>query len=99
MHSLKSIFALWVIICATSVKLWAADRDSSFAFTKVDTALLDQIEILNQKFDKDGLEYHEEALVRYVSQVGQSMLPAGGAPERRCAGAPDRRVRQSLVCR
>ncbi|MCM3905843.1 MAG: M48 family metallopeptidase [Pyrinomonadaceae bacterium] len=45
-----------------------------FRFGKVDLEVLDQITLLDQRFEKDGLVYHEAALDAYLERVGKSVL-------------------------
>ncbi len=53
-----------------------------FTFSDVDLAMLEQVELLDKKYDKDGMVYHDEALSAYLNQVGRAMIPAGVEPER-----------------
>jgi predicted Zn-dependent protease len=68
-----------LVLCAST--LFAVENTNNFIFTKADLELLEQVELVDQKYQKEGLVYHDEALNSYVSQVGLSMLPAGTAPE------------------
>src|SRR5271165_2407056 len=68
-----------LVLCASS--LFAVENTNNFIFTKADLELLEQVELVDQKYQKEGLVYRDEALNSYVSQVGLSMLPAGTAPE------------------
>lgn len=45
-----------------------------FKFGKVDLELLEQINQLDQRFEKEGLVYHEEALDAYLERVGKAVL-------------------------
>lgn len=45
-----------------------------FKFGKVDLEVLAQINLLDQRFEKDGLVYHEAALDDYLERVGKSVL-------------------------
>ena len=45
-----------------------------FKFGKVDLELLDQINLLDQRFEKEGLVYHEAALDAYLDRVGKAVL-------------------------
>ncbi|MCM3869429.1 MAG: M48 family metalloprotease, partial [Pyrinomonadaceae bacterium] len=44
-----------------------------FKFGKVDLELLAQINLLDQRFEKEGLVYHEAALDAYLERVGTAM--------------------------
>jgi predicted Zn-dependent protease len=59
----------------------AVESTNTFTFTKVDLELLEQADLLDQRYEKEGMVYHDPALNAYVTQVGLSMLPAGSAPE------------------
>ena len=59
-----------------------AQQNERFTFGKVDLAMLEQVDLLDKQYDKDGLVYHEEGLNAYINQVGRAMLPAGTEPER-----------------
>jgi beta-barrel assembly-enhancing protease len=48
--------------------------DQQFKFGKVDLEVLAQINLLDQRFEKDGLVYHEAALDAYLERVGRSVL-------------------------
>ncbi|MBD0369653.1 MAG: M48 family metalloprotease [Pyrinomonadaceae bacterium] len=48
---------------------------ATFKFTKADLDLLEQVNLLDQQFDKEGLVYHDEALDAYLNRVGVSLLP------------------------
>ena len=59
-----------------------AQETPVFTFSKVDVSLLEQVELLDRKFDREGLVLHDEKLGEYVSRVGRAMLPTSAAPER-----------------
>jgi predicted Zn-dependent protease len=69
------------LLLLTSAPSWA-QQNERFIFTKVDLALLEQAELLDKKYDKEGMVYHEEALDTYLNQIGRATLPAGLEPER-----------------
>jgi predicted Zn-dependent protease len=52
-----------------------AQDDKAFKFTKVDLDLLEQVNLLDKRFEKEGLVYHDEALNSYLQRVGESLLP------------------------
>ena len=61
---------------ATQTKQEPAARDEkSFQFTKVDLDLLEQMNLLDKQFEKEGLVYHDSPLNDYVQRVGESLLP------------------------
>ena len=52
-----------------------------FAFTKVDTELLEKCNQLDKQFQDKGLVYNDRETTKYVTTVGQAVLPDGPAPE------------------
>jgi len=52
----------------------AAQTSDGFKFGKVDLDLLKQINLLDQRFEKEGLVYHETALDAYLERIGQSVV-------------------------
>src|SRR5947199_300458 len=53
----------------------AAQDDKTFKFTKVDLDLLEQMNLLDKRFEKEGMVYHNEALDPYLQRVGESLVP------------------------
>ena len=51
-----------------------AEANEPFKFGKVDLELLGQINLLDQRFEKEGLVYHEAALDAYLDRVGKAVL-------------------------
>jgi hypothetical protein len=45
-----------------------------FKFTKVDLELLDQVNLLDKRFEREGLLYQDEPTNAYVQRVGESLL-------------------------
>src|SRR6185503_5987212 len=48
--------------------------DEKFVFDKVDQDLLTQIKLLDERFEKEGVVYHETALDAYLSRVGTAVV-------------------------
>jgi predicted Zn-dependent protease len=48
-----------------------------FKFTSVDLALLEQVILLDQRFEREGLIYGDEATNAYLQRIGESLLPRG----------------------
>jgi predicted Zn-dependent protease len=48
--------------------------DDAFKFDKVDLKLLDEIQLLDERFEKDGLVYHEPTLDAYISRIGNAFV-------------------------
>lgn len=48
-----------------------------FKFGKDDLDLLEQSDLIDKRFDRDGLVYLDEATNAYVQRVGESLLPRG----------------------
>lgn len=55
----------------------AQDQQGSepFKFTKADLDLLEQVNLLDQRFEKEGLVYHDEYIDPYLNRVGMSLVP------------------------
>jgi Zn-dependent protease with chaperone function len=51
-----------------------AQTSEPFKFGKVDLDLLAQINLLDQRFEKEGLVYHEAALEAYLDRVGRAVV-------------------------
>lgn len=71
------IFSLVPVISAQGVQ-----KNEPFIFTKADLSLLEQCDLLDQKFEKEGVVYTDAALNTYLDRVGKSLLPAGDQLER-----------------
>ncbi|HYR74454.1 MAG TPA: M48 family metalloprotease [Pyrinomonadaceae bacterium] len=48
-----------------------------FKFTKVDLELLDQVNLLDRRFEREGLILEDEATNAYLKRVGEVLLPRG----------------------
>jgi len=48
-----------------------------FKFGKVDLELLDQVNLLDRRFDREGLVLEDEATNAYLKRVGEVLLPRG----------------------
>ena len=48
--------------------------DEKFVFDKVDQELLNQINLLDERFEKEGVVYHDTALDAYLSRVGAAIV-------------------------
>ena len=46
-----------------------------FKFTREDLDLLDQVNLLDRRFERDGLVYADESTNAYLQRVGESLLP------------------------
>ncbi|MBI3894817.1 MAG: M48 family metalloprotease [Acidobacteria bacterium] len=82
LSGLVLLLSIALISIATASAQQPTVQKTPFAFTEVDVSLLEQVELLDQKFQKDGLVYNDPALEEYLNQVGNSVLPEGGPPER-----------------
>lgn len=51
-----------------------AQTNEPFKFGKVDLDLLAQINLLDQRFEKEGLVYHEATLDAYLDRVGKAVV-------------------------
>ena len=46
-----------------------------FKFTRVDLDLLEQVNLVDRRFEREGLIYDDEATNAYLQRVGESLLP------------------------
>ncbi|HEV2913282.1 MAG TPA: M48 family metalloprotease, partial [Pyrinomonadaceae bacterium] len=53
----------------------AAQARATFKFTQVDLDLLEQVKLLDKRFEKEGLVYNDDALNSYLDRVGKSVVP------------------------
>ena len=53
-----------------------------FKFGNVDLEILEQSDLLDTKFEREGLVLHDEAANAYVRRIGQSLVPKGLELER-----------------
>jgi len=78
--------ALILMMTAVAVTTPAAEKGvekgTDFRFTKLDLSLLEQADAMDQKLEREGMVYHDDAMEAYLNRVGRAMLPTGGAPER-----------------
>ena len=49
-------------------------RDEKFAFSKVDEELLHEIKLLDERFEKEGVVYHDPRLDTYLTRVGTTLV-------------------------
>src|SRR6266513_1797317 len=54
-----------------------ASANEEFKFGTVDLELLEQVNLLDQRFERDGLVLEDEATNGYLARVGKSLLPRG----------------------
>ena len=55
----------------------APQQKEEFKFTKVDLDLLDQVNLLDRRFEREGLVLEDEATNAYLKRVGEVLLPRG----------------------
>ncbi|HEY3104331.1 MAG TPA: M48 family metalloprotease, partial [Pyrinomonadaceae bacterium] len=48
-----------------------------FKFGEVDLELLEQVNLLDRRFERDGLVFENEATNAYLFRIGQSLIPKG----------------------
>ena len=48
-----------------------------FTFGKIDLEVLEQSDLLDTKFERDGLVLHDERANAYVRRIGLSLIPKG----------------------
>lgn len=51
--------------------------NEQFKFGKVDLELLEQVNLLDRRFERDGLVLDDEAANTYLSRIGESLIPKG----------------------
>jgi tetratricopeptide (TPR) repeat protein len=51
--------------------------NEDFKFEKVDLELLEQVNLLDRRFEREGLVLDDDATVNYLNRVGKSLLPRG----------------------
>lgn len=51
--------------------------NEEFNFGKVDLDLLEQVDLLDRRFERDGLVLEDEATSEYLARVGNSLVPKG----------------------
>ena len=51
--------------------------NEDFKFEKVDLELLEQVNLLDRRFEREGLVLEDEVTVAYLNRVGKSLLPRG----------------------
>ena len=52
----------------------AQSTDEKFVFSKVDQELLSEIKLLDERFEKEGVVYHELSLDAYLTRVGTAVV-------------------------
>jgi predicted Zn-dependent protease len=58
----------------TSPQTPAQTNDEKFEFGKVDQDLLSEIKLLDDRFEKEGVVYHDSGLDAYLSRVGTAVV-------------------------
>jgi len=53
------------------------DPKEEFKFTKVDLDLLEQVNLLDKRFERDGLVLEDDATNAYLNRIGKVLLPRG----------------------
>jgi predicted Zn-dependent protease len=81
----------WHVILALGVSLFfpflshaqqePAQERPPFTFTKIDSELLEKCNQLDRQFQDKGLVYNDRETTKYVTTVGQAVLPDGPEPE------------------
>lgn len=83
MHAQRMIHLITAFFLTVSV--CHAQRSSptpnSFSFTQVDLELLDKSNQLDKQLQEKGLVYNDPETTRYLTRVGQAVLPNGPEPQ------------------
>lgn len=69
---------LWCVLAPGAAR---AVDDEPFVFKEVDLKLLGEVELLDRRFDRDGLVVRDMDLADYVARLGASLVPKD-TPER-----------------
>jgi predicted Zn-dependent protease len=72
--------ALALLVLATAAP--CAAQQQPFAFSSVDLKLLEEVELLDSKLEKEGFVYTDAGITEYVTKVGMAVVPTGPSPER-----------------
>jgi predicted Zn-dependent protease len=62
------------VAAAVQAPAQTKETGEPFKFGKVDLELLAQINLLDQRFEKEGLVYHEAALDTYLDRIGKAVV-------------------------
>jgi predicted Zn-dependent protease len=75
-HGAVVVFSMAVLVFSLA-PLKAQDQETSaanFKFTKVDSALLDEVVEQNRQLEKKGLVFHDPGVENYVAEIGKKLL-------------------------
>ena len=83
MHAQRMIQVFAALLSAVSVccAQQSSPEPNSFSFTQVDSELLDKSNQLDRQFQEKGLVYNDLDTTKYITKVGQAVLPAGSEPQ------------------
>src|SRR5712692_5181273 len=59
----------------TSDQSQASQATADFKFTKVDLELLEQVNLLDRRFERDGLVLDDDATNNYLRKIGEILVP------------------------
>jgi len=59
----------------------SSPANDEFKFGKVDLELLEQVNLLDRRFEREGLVLEDDATSAYLARVGKSLVPRGLTPE------------------
>ena len=82
MHAqrMAQVFAALLMAVSICCAQQSSPEPNSFSFTRVDLDLLEKSNQLDRQFQEKGLVYNDLETTRYITKVGQAVLPGG--PER-----------------
>lgn len=78
-----ALFLSLALVCSAAMPAHGVQTKEGFTFTRVDLDLLEQCDLLDKRFEKEGVVYVNESLNDYVGRVGDSVLPKGDPPPER----------------
>jgi predicted Zn-dependent protease len=79
--SLAFGISLFIPFLSNAQQQQSSSEKPLFTFTKVDTELLEKCNQLDKLFQDKGLVYNDRETTKYVTTVGQAVLPDEPAPE------------------
>jgi predicted Zn-dependent protease len=71
------VFAALLLAVSAGRAQQSSPQPKDFSFTPVDLELLDKSNQLDKQFQKEGLVYNDLDTTKYITKVGQAVLPEG----------------------
>ena len=80
-QSMGRIFFVLLLTASVCRAQQSAPERKEFSFTSVDLELLDKSNQLDKQFQEKGLVYNDPDTAKYLTKVGQAVLPKGDASQ------------------